>query len=109
MSLLLSDSLVGLVDEKALEEGYLDTIGSIQVNEKSYEIDAFVTDRKVIRVHAVGDPEDAISILNLRNDIEAKVKLGDESFVSSGKIQQIGFEQLSHGGRLVISVILRDK
>ena len=109
MSLLLSDSLVGLVDEKALEEGYLDSVGNIQINGKSYEVDAFVTDRKVIRVHAVGGPEDAISILNLRNDIEAKVMLGEESFVASGKIQQIGFEQLPHGGRIVISVILRDK
>jgi len=109
MSLLLSDSLVGIVDENFLDGGNIDAVGNIQINGRSYEIDSFVTDRRVIRVHAIGASTDAIAILNLRQDMEAKVTLGDDAFVSTGRIQQVGFEQLSHGGRLVISVILRDK
>lgn len=109
MSLLLSDSLIGLVDESTLGDDYSDSIGSIHLNGKKHEIDSFVTDRKVIRVHAIGDSEDAISLINLKQDLEAKIVLGSDSCSFSGKIHQIGFERLSHGGRLIISVIVRDK
>jgi len=109
MSLLLSDSLIGLVDESTLDGDYSDTIGAIHLNGKKYEIDSFVTDRKVIRVHAVGNSNDAISIMNLKQDLEAKISLGNDAYTASGKIHQIGFEQLSHGGRIIISVIVRDK
>ena len=109
MSLLLSDSLIGLVDEKQLEDESLESLGSIQINGVSYAVDAFVTDHKVIRVHAIGEASSAISILNLRRGIDAKVTLGDEAYVASGKIQQVGFEMLPHGGRIVISIIISDK
>lgn len=109
MSILLSDSLIGLVDEKTLEGEGLDFLGKIIINGVTHTIDAFITDRKAIRVHAIGEPEDAISILNLRKDMEVKLTLGDEAFVATGKIQQVGYEKLSHGGRLVISMIVSDK
>ncbi len=109
MSLLLSDSLIGLVDEKQLEDESLESLGSIQINGVSYTVDAFITDHKVIRVHAISDASAAISILNLRQGIDAKVTLGDEAYVVSGKIQQIGFEMLPHGGRIVISLTISDK
>lgn len=109
MSLLLSDSLIGLVDEKSLEDETFDTFGKVQINNETYAVDAFVTDHKVIRIHAIADPKVAISLLNLRQGIEAKVTLGDDSFVASGKVQQIGFENLPQGGRIVISIAIRDK
>lgn len=109
MSLLLSDSLVGLVDERSFEDSYVEEIGSIQINGKKYEVDSFVTDRKVIRLHAIGSPADAIEMLRTNNDMDASISIGGDSFSAKGKVHQLGFEQLPHGGRLVISVILRDK
>ena len=109
MSILLSDSLIGLVDERSLAGEDLDFIGKIDVNGQTYVIDAFVTDRKVIRVHALADPGIAIDLLSLRPDMTVKIVLGDDAFSASGKINQVGYERLPHGGRLVISMIVRDK
>ena len=109
MSILLSDSLVGLVDEETLGDENLDFVGKINVNGQTYIIDAFVTDRKAIRVHAIAESEVAINLLNLRPDMEVKLTLGDDVFSATGKINQVGYERLPHGGRLVISMIMRDK
>ena len=109
MSLLLSDSLIGVIDEKSLNDEGFDFLGKIDINGASYIIDAFVTDRKSIRVHAEGKPEDAIGLLNLKEGMEAKLVLGDDSFVAKGRILQVGWENLPTGGRLVISMSVRDK
>lgn len=109
MSILLSDSLIGLVDEKTITDDELDFIGKISANGQTYVIDAFITDRKVIRVHALAEPSAAIDLLNLRPDLDVKITLGEDVFTASGKINQVGYEKLPHGGRLVISMIVRDK
>lgn len=107
MSLLFSDSLLGIIDEEALESG-TDTVGTITIGDKQREIDAFIFDKRSIRVHVIANLEDALSSLDQISSIDAKITIG-ESFSLIGKIHQVGWEQVTNGGRLVIGVILRDK
>jgi hypothetical protein len=109
MSLLLSDSLVGVLDEKSLTDEDAPPVGKIKIEGKSYEIDAFISDRKVIRVHAIAEPDEAISLIKRTANLEANLILGEEDFVARGQILQVGWEKLSHGGRMVISLSIRDK
>lgn len=109
MSLLLSDSLVGLVDEDSLSGNGSHALGTVEIKGKTYAVDSFITDRKTIRVHAIGEFGDSISIMNLRDDVEAKVTLGEDEFIAKGRILQVGWERVNDGGRLVISVNMRDK
>lgn len=109
MSLLLSDSLEGVISEDDLLREGFDFLGKIYIAGKEYVIDAFITDRKSIRIHAEGEPEDAFRFLHLKPESEVRVVLGDDAFVAKGKLQQIGWENLPHGGRLVISVSVSNK
>ena len=108
MSLLLSDSLVGIVNERDLETEDPLVCGEVTIGGIKYEIDAFLSDGRVIRVHSVAQLEDALDLLEQKTWGEAELKMGG-SFTARGKILQVGWEVLSHGGRLVISIGLRDK
>lgn len=109
MSFLISDSISDIVDVASLEDEGVDFLGKINVNGKDYIIDGFITDKKTIRVYAVGQPDDSISILNLKDDMVAKLVLADDAFVATGRIAQVGYEFLPRGGRVIISMIVRDK
>jgi hypothetical protein len=109
MSLLLSDSLVGVVNEQDLEDAEPEVCGSIRIDEDEHEIDAFLSDGRAIRVHVVAQLEDALRLMRQKTWGNAELKLGTKAFTAQGKILQVGWEQLPHGGRLVISVGLRDK
>lgn len=110
MSFLLSDSLVGIIDEDSLagQDGF-NFLGKIEISGRAYVIDAFVTDKRSIRVHAEGTASDAIDLTKLKEGCEATIILGDEAFVAKGKILQVGWDQTPTGGRLVISMCVRDK
>lgn len=108
MSLLLSDSLVGIVDEQDLIDE--ETVcGTIKIVGDIYEIDSFLSDGKVIRVHASAALEDAIRLMSMKERQSGEIILGDRQFVASGKILQVGWEKLAHGKRLIISMNVRDK
>ena len=109
MSFLVSDSISDIVDIASLEEEGFDFLGKINIDGKDYVIDGFITDRKSIRVYAVGEPEDSISILKLRDNTVVKLVLADDAFVATGRITQVGYEFLPRGGRVIISMVVRDK
>jgi hypothetical protein len=109
VSLLFSDSIADIIDVNSLEDEGFDFLGKIDVNGTTYAIDGFITDRKSVRVYASGNPNDAISILNLRENADVKIELADGAFVASGRIAQVGYEFLPRGGRVIISMIVRDK
>lgn len=108
MSLLFSDSLQGILDEKSLIDDY-ESLGKIRINSFEYEIDAFIFDKRAIRVHAIAEPGQAIKLINCCSDSDAVVDLGENVTSITGKIHQIGWEQTLNGGRLVVGVIIRDK
>lgn len=106
MSLLLSDSLVGLVDERELMEI---SYGTLKIGADDFDIDGFLSDGKVIRVQAVADFDDAIRILKTGFTGQAHVDLSEGTYRAVGKVLQVGWERLSHGNRLVVSIQVRDK
>lgn len=110
MSFLVSESISDIIDIKSLEgDSGSGILGHITINKKEYAIDGFISDKKVMRVHALGESSDAISMLNMGEGAQAKIVLGDDDFVAKGPIAQTGYEILPHGGRIIISVIVRDK
>lgn len=109
MSLLISDSLVGLLDEESLDESSSRILGKIKIGQKSFDIDSFLTDGKTIRVHAIGEIDDAIDLISSISGPKSSISLGDNDFAASGEIKQIGWERLPHGNRIVISMSVRDK
>lgn len=108
MSLLLSDSLMGIVNESDLVDEEV-ICGIIKIVGVSYEIDSFLSDGKVIRVHAAAELEDAIRLLAMKEGITGEIVMGEKQFIATGKILQVGWEKLPHGNRLIISMNVRDK
>ena len=108
MSLLLSDSLVGVLDEKELLDES-EPCGVIRIGGDDYEVDAFLSDGKVIRVHVAAPVETAFRFLAVLPTVTGELILGDNAFVAKGKILQVGWERLPRGDRLVISMNVRDK
>jgi hypothetical protein len=108
MSLLLSESLVGVLDEQSLEEDEI-PCGIIKLGKDEYEIDAFISDGKVIRIHVAAPIETALRLLTTQLNTSCEIVLGDNDFTAKGKILQVGWEKLAHGNRLVISMNVRDK
>jgi hypothetical protein len=110
MSFLISDSLTDIIDPKAFEEeeGF-DVIGRIEISGKTYVIDGFMSDRKSFRVYADGSATEAVSLLSLKENETVRIVLGDEAFVAKGSLVQVGYESLPQGGRIIISMIVRDK
>ena len=110
MSLLISDSISDIVDIGSLSDDVgVDLIGKIEIGNRSYIIDGFISDKKSFRVQAQGSTEDAISTLNLRIGETVKITLGDEAFSATGQLTQVGYEFLPRGGRVIFSMIVRDK
>lgn len=109
MSLLFSDSLTGLLDEAALDDDSPAIIGIIEIGAEKYEVDSFLTDGTIIRVHALGEPDAAISMARIFKGLKASITLGDNDFAASGSIKQVGWERLPHGNRIIISMSVRDK
>jgi hypothetical protein len=100
MSLLISDSLVGLVDEETLMGGF-DFLGEVTIDGSKYRIDAFVADQKTIRFYAVAPHEIALKLLDLKAGNTVKMSLGDV-FEAEGKIIQIGWDDTPRGGRVIL-------
>ena len=98
MSFLISDSLVGLVDENTLTGG-VDTLGDIQINGIAYQVDAFIADQKTVRIHLIASQTVALDILGDMNK-EAKVRLGKHKML--GQILQVGWDDTDRGGRVVL-------
>lgn len=108
MSLLLSDSLVGVLDEKELLDEE-EPCGVIRIGGDDYEVDAFLSDGKVIRVHVAATVATALRFLAAMPTVTGELILGDKAYVAKGKVLQVGWERLAHGDRLVISMNVRDK
>lgn len=108
MSLLLSDSLLGIIDEKSLEDD-LDVLGRIKIGAREHTIDAFISDKKTIRVHAIGDRVDAVEHLCQSLGQNATLVIGDNDLKISGKVHQVGWEITHVGGRVIICVVVSDK
>jgi len=100
MSFLISDSLVGLVDEKSLSGG-VDTLGHVLLEGSSYVIDAFIADQKTLRLHIIAPQHVALGVFADMNKT-AKISLGDHKI--SGQILQIGWDDTDRGGRVVLCV-----
>lgn len=109
MSFLFSDSLAGIISEESLDDATPRVLGKITVGKESYDVDAFLTDGAVMRLHAIGDVDDATGMISLVQKISADIKIGDNDLVASGIIRQVGWERLPHGNRIVISMSVRDK
>lgn len=109
MSLLFSDSLAGLIDEESLDETSQMIIGSVSIGKSKFDIDAFLTDGKIISVHAIGESDDSIEIASSLAGLKASIVLGNGKFSATGDVKQAGWERLPHGNRVIISVSVRDK
>ena len=100
MSFLVSDSLVGIVDENSLMGGF-DFLGEVEIQGKKYIIDAYIADQKTIRFYTIAPQQVAVSMLDLKVGHNVSLKLGDV-FEAEGQVVQVGWDETPRGGRLVL-------
>ena len=100
MSFLISDSLVGLVDESSLS-GSSGQLGDVEINGSTFLVDAFIADQKTVRLHVAASQQVSLDILGDMSKT-AKVRLGSHKIV--GKILQIGWDDTDRGGRVILCV-----
>ena len=98
MSFLISDSLIGLVDEKSLSSG-VETLGNVTLEGSSYNVDAFIADQKTLRLHIVAPQQISLDIFADMNKT-VKVSLGKHKL--TGQILQVGWDDTERGGRVVL-------
>ena len=97
MSFLISDSLVGLVDEKSLSGG--ESLGDVLLDGTTYIVDAFVADQKTLRLHAVAPQHVALEVFA---DMSKTVKVRLGAHKIAGQILQVGWDDTERGGRVVL-------
>lgn len=100
MSFLISDSLVGIVDEASLSGGQ-ETLGSVKIDDMNYEIDAFVADQKSVRCHVLAPLSFA---LDLVKSLGKSVTITIGSHKMQGQIVQSGWDITDRGGRAILCV-----
>jgi hypothetical protein len=100
MSFLISDSLVGIVDETALTGGQ-ETLGSVKIDDMNYEIDAFLADQKSLRCHVLAPLSIA---LDLMKTLGKTVSITLGSHKTQGQVVQSGWDNTDRGGRVILCV-----
>lgn len=98
MSFLISDSLVGLVDENTLMGG-VESLGEAQIDNDAYVVDAFIADSRTMRFHVIANHSVALDLLSVKDKI-IKLRLGKLNMV--GQLLQVGWDDTPRGGRVIL-------